>query len=282
MPKKPQAVKRFTLEAGRRNGAAAGLQEFCLTVYLNALNCLSKYSWTDIDRLSIHGRVANPAPPGTIQPMYQPPQFKSADRDIAARLMREHPFASLISNDDDGVPFITHLPLHLEDRAGTFFLLGHCARANAHWLYLQQRPTAVVTFLGPHAYQSPKIYPDLARVPSWTYLAVHCTVSATLIEDPVATERILQQLIADHEPSYAQQWRALGDEFARQMMAGIVAFELEVVDLQCKLKLNQHRPESHVALKAGYRQGNEHERELAVWMDRLGLGGSEQAKEQSQ
>jgi len=42
-----------------------------------------------------------------------------------------------------------------------------------------------------------------------------------------------------------------------------VAFELEVLELQCKLKLNQHRPESHAALKAIYLQGNEHERELA-------------------
>lgn len=214
--------------------------------------------------------------------MYQPPQFKSTDRGIAARLMREHPFASLISNDDSGLPFVTHLPLHLEDRDGTFFLLGHCARLNVHWRYLQQRPTGLVTFLGPHAYQSPKIYPDLARVPSWTYLAVHCTVSATLIEDPAATDRLLQKLIGDHEPPYADQWRGLGDEFAQKMMAGIVAFELEVVDLQCKLKLNQHRPESHAALKAAYGQGNENERELALWMDRLGLGGAGQAKEKSQ
>jgi transcriptional regulator len=47
---------------------------------------------------------------------------------------------------------------------------------------------------------------------------------------------------------------------------------LRVVALECKLKLNQHRPESHNALKAGYTQGNEQERELARWMDALGLG----------
>ena len=47
--------------------------------------------------------------------MYKPPQFKATDRALAARLMREHPFASLISNDDDGLPFVTHLPLHLEE-----------------------------------------------------------------------------------------------------------------------------------------------------------------------
>jgi transcriptional regulator len=204
--------------------------------------------------------------------MYQPPHFKSGDRAIAARLMREHPFASLISNDDAGLPFVTHLPLHLEEREAGFVLLGHCAKPNPHWRYLQQRPAAVVTFLGPHAYQSPKIYPDLARVPSWNYLAVHCTVTASLVEDPQAKDMLLKKLIGDHEPPYADQWRALGEEFGHKMMAGIVGFELRVVDLQCKLKLNQHRPESHAALKAGYEQGNDDERALARWMDFLGIG----------
>lgn len=27
--------------------------------------------------------------------------------------MRSHPFANLISNDDRGLPYVTHLPLHL-------------------------------------------------------------------------------------------------------------------------------------------------------------------------
>jgi transcriptional regulator len=207
--------------------------------------------------------------------MYQPPQFKSQDRAHAARLMRDHPFASLISTDDTGLPFVTHLPLHLEDSEGQFVLLGHCAKPNPHWRYLLQRPRAVVTFLGPHAYQSPKIYPDLARVPSWTYLAVHCTVEATLVEDPAAKDSLLKKLIGDHEPPYAEQWRGLGEEFAHKMLAGIVGFELKVTELQCKLKLNQHRPESHAALKAIYERGNENERELAAWMETLGMSGAE-------
>ncbi|MCJ0763221.1 FMN-binding negative transcriptional regulator [Variovorax terrae] len=207
--------------------------------------------------------------------MYQPPHFKTTDSATAARLMREYPFASLISNDDDGLPYVTHLPLHLEERASAdsgqveFVLLGHCAKPNAHWRYLQARPRAVVTFLGPHAYLSPRVYPDLARVPSWNYLAVHCTVQATLIEDPLAKDRLLKTLIGDHEPAYAEQWRGLGEEFAHKMLAGIMGFELKVTDWQCKLKLNQHRPESRDAMKAMYAEGNENERALADWMDQL-------------
>ena len=205
--------------------------------------------------------------------MYQPPHFKSSDPAVASDLMRAHPFASLISSDDDGLPFVTHLPLHLEAADGKFTLLGHCARPNPHWRHLQARPTAVVTFLGPHAYLSPQVYPDLARVPSWNYLAVHCTVRARLVDDPDAKDALLKKLIGDHEPAYAQQWRAMEPELARKLLAGIVGFELEVLDLQCKLKVNQHRPESHAALKAAYADGNDDQRELAQWMTRLGMGG---------
>jgi transcriptional regulator len=205
--------------------------------------------------------------------MYLPPHFKG-DRAQAAALIPEHPFASLISTDDAGLPFVTHLPLHLEQRGEHLVLLGHVAKPNPHWSYLQARPQAVATFLGPHAYLSPKVYPDLARVPTWNYLAVHCTVQATLIEDPAGKDALLKKLIGDHEPPYAEQWRGLGDEFAHKMLAGIVAFELQVTDLQCKVKINQHRPEAYAAMKAMYAAGNENERALGEWMDRLGLGVS--------
>ena len=200
--------------------------------------------------------------------MYLPAHFKG-DRAQAAALITENPFASLISVDDGGLPYVTHLPLHLENRDVQMLLLGHVAKSNPHCRYLQARPQAVVTFLGPHAYLSPKVYPDLARVPTWNYLAVHCTVQATLIEDPVGKDALLKKLIGDHEPPYAEQWRGLGDDFAHKMLAGIVAFELQVTDLQCKLKLNQHRPEARAAMQAMYSVGSSDEQALAVWMDRL-------------
>ena len=204
--------------------------------------------------------------------MYMPPQFNAKDPAIALDLMRSHPFASLISNDDDGLPFVTHLPLVAEPRrAGELVLLGHCAKPNPHWRYLQTRPKAIATFLGPHAYLSPSVYPDLARVPTWNYLSVHCTVEATLIEDAAAKDALLKKLIGDHEPAYAQQWRDLGEEFQLKMLAGIVGFELRVTSLQCKVKLNQHRRESHAAMHAMYSAGTPDEQALATWMDRLGL-----------
>ena len=203
--------------------------------------------------------------------MYQPAQFTAKDPKHAITLMRDYPFASLISNDDTGFPYVTHLPLHLEQRGEQIFLLGHVAKPNPHWMYLSARPEALVTFMGPYGYLSPQIYPDLARVPSWNYLTVHARVTATLIEDTLAKDRLLKKLIGDHEPAYAKQWIDLGVDYQHKMLAGIVGFELAIETLDCKLKLNQHRPESHVKLHAMYEMGNENEQALASWMRKLGM-----------
>lgn len=205
--------------------------------------------------------------------MYLPPQFAAKDstttQATARALIRANPLASLISNDDDGLPFVTPLPLHLLTDAGKSSLLGHSAKPNPHWRYLTARPKAVVTFMGPHAYMTPRVYPDLVRVPTWNYLTVHCTVEAKIIEHFDDKDRLLKHLIADHDPAYADQWRGLGEDYQHKMMNGIVAFELKVLAMQCKVKLNQHRPEARAAMHALYSKGNDNERALADWMDKL-------------
>jgi transcriptional regulator len=206
--------------------------------------------------------------------MYMPPQFKSDDPAVAAELMRDYAFASLVSNDDQGFPYVTHLPLHAQRDGDSFTIWGHCAKPNPHWRYLQARPQALAVFMGPHAYMSPKVYPDLARVPTWNYLAVHCKVEARLVEDDEGKDKLLKLLIGDNEPSYAEQWKGLDPEFQRKMLAGIVGFELRVLAWECKLKLNQHRKEAHGAMRQAYASGDEGARALAQWMERLGLTGA--------
>jgi transcriptional regulator len=108
-------------------------------------------------------------------------------------------------------------------------------------------------------------------VPTWNYLAVECRATVRLIEGHDATDGMMVRLIEDYDPQYLRQWRSLDEPYVSTMMAGIVGFELTVTEIQCKLKLNQHRPESHAAMRAAYAGGNENERELVQWMDRLNL-----------
>jgi transcriptional regulator len=116
---------------------------------------------------------------------------------------------------------------------------------------------------------SPTVYPDTMRVPTWNYLAVQCRVRVRLLNERAEMDQMLDKLIDDNEPSYLAQWRSQSEEYHSKMVAMIVGFEMEITELQCKLKLNQHRPESHAALRRTFATGSEDERELLGWMDRL-------------
>ena len=63
----------------------------------------------------------------------------------------------------------------------------------------------------------------------------------------------------------------MAEDYQHKMLNGIMAFELRITELQCAVKLNQHRPESHAAMHAAYVQGSPDEQALAEWMVKLGL-----------
>lgn len=76
--------------------------------------------------------------------MYAPPPFRCTDAAIAARLMREHPLASLISNGPDGLP----LQVQADEAGSGFVLHGHInqhrpeAHAAMHAAYADGAPEA--------------------------------------------------------------------------------------------------------------------------------------------
>ena len=118
---------------------------------------------------------------------------------------------------------------------------------------------------------SPRVYPDLKRVPTWNYIAVHAYGELTEVVGDEAKDSFLKFLIGIHEPAYADQWRGLDAEYQTMMMRAISAFQLRVRRLQSKFKINQHRIEAHASMKAIYAAGNPDEQALGKWMERLGL-----------
>jgi transcriptional regulator len=178
--------------------------------------------------------------------------------------------------DEQGAPYLSHLPIKLDATGADGMpsvLLGHLARANPQVQHLAQRPDVVLSFMGPHAFMSTRVYPDEQRVPTWNYLSVQIKARVRLLEGEEAKDAMLKQLISDHDPSYAHQWRGLPEKYTHGMLAAIAAFELQVTDILTKVKLNQHRPEAHAATLAAYAQGTPREQEVAQWLRDLGLTG---------
>ena len=176
--------------------------------------------------------------------MYVPKHFEVTDTAWCHALMRAQSFALMITADDTGAPFATHLPILVDERRGPLGTLrGHVARANPHWRYLAAgRPTLVV-FSGAHAYVSPSWYATHPAVPTWNYVAVHASGTGALVEDAEQVRALLADLVHVYESPGPEAWsfEALPADYVAGMQRGIVAFEIPIARLEGKAKLSQNR-----------------------------------------
>jgi transcriptional regulator len=205
--------------------------------------------------------------------MYIPPHFAAATPTWAHEIIEQNEFATLITVAD-GAPFLGYLPLLLDrgrGRLGT--LIGHLARANPQWQHLAAG-SAVASFVGPHAYVSPTWYaPRPGNVPTWNYVAVQARGTARLIEAGRPTLEVVQRLTSRYETSGAYRVDLDADELNR-MARAIVAFELEIEQLDCKLKLSQNRSDAdRQEVVRQLASGEDHGGQgVASWMARVGTG----------
>jgi len=174
--------------------------------------------------------------------MYIPKDFAEADPARLAALMAEASFALVVTTDQDGRPFASHLPLVYDADEGTNgTLLGHMARANPQWRHFEAGGEALAVFSGPHAYVSPSWYETHPSVPTWNYAAVHAYGRAQLM-DETATRALLQRLVDTYEAGFASPWRLeLPQKYEAMMLRGIVGFRIPVARLEGKFKLSQNR-----------------------------------------
>jgi len=172
--------------------------------------------------------------------MYIPEHFRSEDRATALAFMRANPFAILVSSTEQS-PFATHVPVVIREAGEQLTIRGHVARANPHWRYLQEQPTCLMIFHGPHAYISPSNYDTHEVVPTWNYGAVHVYGKARTYSAPEELQSMLHDLIPTFEAAYQKQWDRLSDEYQQRMLGHIVGFEIVVTTLEAKFKLSQNR-----------------------------------------
>ena len=175
---------------------------------------------------------------------YIPRHFASDDRVAAARLLHDHPFATLLTAAEPE-PLVTHVPLlHVADREPHGTLLGHFARANPHAAPAVHARgiESIAIFHGPHAYVSPSWYADpAAAVPTWNYAVVHAHGVLEPLDD-AATRAILDAMIHRFEASRAVPWSpGLDRRRLDAMVAAIVGFRLHIRRLEVKFKLSQNR-----------------------------------------
>jgi transcriptional regulator len=201
--------------------------------------------------------------------LYIPGHFTPADRTAIARVVHDHPFATLITPAAPE-PFVSHVPLVcVADREPHGTLLGHFARANPHCAGAT-KAESIAIFHGPHAYVSPSWYGDPAgAVPTWNYAVVHAHGTLELARDEAETQGILDALVSRFESSRPAPWRlGLTRERLEAMVGAIVGFRMKVRRLDAKFKLSQNRPPGDRArvAEALAAEGHADAEATAAWM----------------
>jgi transcriptional regulator len=196
--------------------------------------------------------------------MYSPPYNQIEKRAEVIDFMRAHNFALLVTGTG-GTLHGSHLPLLVEERDGKIRLDLHMAKNNPQWKEFFDDEVMVV-FSGPHAYVSPRWYEEKERVPTWNYAAVHAYGIARLIDDRAAKHASQRRLVAAMDPLWLPKFDALREEYVRNMLDGIVNFEIEVTRIETRWKLSQNRSRREQELIAAEleKSGDSAERALAA------------------
>ncbi len=171
--------------------------------------------------------------------MYLPARFDHADREDILSVVRDAPLATLIAVRD-GEPVINHIPLVYQAEENK--LIGHIARANEMWKFLENAPVTAV-FHGPNAYISPVWYPK-DDVPTWNYAVVHMRGRAKMLSQYSEILECLRALSAQANEGATKPWRFWLPEDLRGetvLPEKIVGFEINVETISAKFKLSQNR-----------------------------------------
>jgi transcriptional regulator len=172
--------------------------------------------------------------------MYVPKYNQLEDQTALLAYMRAYSFAALATSGPGGL-MATHLPFVIEEEDGRITLLAHMAKANPQWRDFAAAAEALVIFMQPHAYVSPRLYDSRQNVPTWNYVAVHAYGRPVLIEERAAKIELQQKLIRQHDPGYLTQMAELPAGYLDAKLAAIVSFSLAVTRIDARYKLSQDK-----------------------------------------
>ncbi len=174
--------------------------------------------------------------------MYLPKHFEG-DETIGREIMQDHSWALLMTSDETGAPIATHMSLIWRaDGTPHGSLIGHMARANAHWKLFERLADSLALFWGPHAYVSPTWYSPGAKVPTWNYVTVHAYGRPQILTETPMVLRVLSEVAKAYETG-AGEWNlgALPPGNAEAQTKNIVAFRIPLARVETKIKLSQNR-----------------------------------------
>ena len=178
--------------------------------------------------------------------MYNYPHYKEHDKEKILEFMRQHPFVTLIGCDKNSRIEATQIPVLVEEKEGKIFIHGHIARKSDHEKAFEQNQNVLALFTGAHTYVSGTWYSgNPHQASTWNYISIHAR-GQIKFQDENALIGLLKKLSLHFEEgntSSSTIYDNLPNDYKEKLIRAIVAFEIEVTELENVFKLSQNRDE---------------------------------------
>ncbi len=169
------------------------------------------------------------------------PLFASDDPDLVRELVREHPWATLVTLNSGGL-VASHYPVMLDEEAPDLTLLTHLGRPDDEVLEID-RGEILVIVQGHHGYISPGWYsPEERKVPTWNFTVAHLYGVPEILGEEENLE-VLTRLV-EHFERRRDEPASLEPEKAAPIARGTVGLRIPVVGFELKRKLGQNKDET--------------------------------------
>ena len=171
--------------------------------------------------------------------MRHTPGYIVTDPDEIKRLIRENPWATIVSNTATGL-VASHYPVILEEDAEGISIVSHVGRPDEKLHELGEHEVLVI-IQGPHGYISPSWYPENDFVPTWDHVTAHLYGVPEILSD-VENFRVLGELVDHFEDRMPHPVSLdIDEDSARRIAKGTVGLRLTVTRFDARLKLSQNK-----------------------------------------
>jgi transcriptional regulator len=176
--------------------------------------------------------------------MYNLPYFKEHDDATILKFIKENPFAFLCGCDAANKPVATQVPVFIDEKEGKLFLSGHVMRNTDHHKAFLQNSHVLAVFTGAHTYVSASWYSNKQQASTWNYMSVHAKGTLRFLDEQ-ALLGVLKRTTNHFEnnPHSGSNFEDLQEEYVQRLVTAIVAFEVEVNQIDNVFKLSQNRDE---------------------------------------
>ncbi len=176
--------------------------------------------------------------------MYNLPYFKEKDQQVVLDFIHQHPFAFIAGCSEDGKPVATQIPVFIDERDEKLFLSGHMMRNTDHHKAFEHNPNVLAVFTGAHTYVSASWYEDKKQGSTWNYMSVHAKGVLKFLDEQALLD-VLKRTTNHFEnnPYSGANFEDLSAEYVNRMAKAIIAFEVEILQMDNVFKLSQNRDE---------------------------------------